>query len=135
MAITKVFRTIGNGFSEEVKEFRSILRRIRLTADTGALGANFRKFGVSFNTYEYDAFVKKARAFFKEAEGSDDPLFTVIDMPGNRIAIDYNGDRRGIFTRKGKPLAFFRPDFRQLGYASKEAELEDFRRGRNVLFG
>ena len=134
MAISDVFKSLGTGFSEEVREFKSIIGRIRLTSDTTALGANFRKFGSSFNTYDFDAFADMARDFYEEGIMSEDPLFTVLKISGNRVAIDYNGEVRGIFTHKGKPLAFFRPDFHQSGYTSKAAELDDFRRGKNVLF-
>jgi pyocin large subunit-like protein len=134
MALTKVFKNLGHGFQQEIKEFTSIVRRIRLTSDTSAIGANYRKFGLSFGTYDFDAFVQKAREFFAQAHESDDPHFTVLELKGHRIAIDYNGEIRGIFTRRGKPLAFFRPDYQQLGYLSRDAELADFKNGRNVLF-
>jgi hypothetical protein len=90
MALTDVFKNIGNGLSEEVKEFKSILRRIRLTADTSAIGANFRKFGPSFGTYDFDAFITKAREFYAQGMSSNDPLFTVVDAGNDRVAIDYN---------------------------------------------
>jgi len=134
MALTDVLKSFSNGLSGEVKEFKSILGRIRLTSDTSAIGANFRKYGASFSTYDFDAFVEKAKEFYAKATDSTDSLYTLVEMPGKRIAIDYNGEIRGIFTLKGKPLAFFRPDYRLSGYASKAAELDDFRHGRNVLF-
>ena len=134
MALTDIFKNIGNGFGEEVREFKSIMRRIRLTADSSAIGANFRQYGASFGTYDFDAFVKRAREFFDQAMKSRTDGFIIVSVPNNRIAIDFNGEMRGIFSLKGKPLAFFRPDYRASGYASKSDELNDFRRGRNVLF-
>ena len=61
MALTKVLKNLGHGFHKEIKEFKSIVGRIRLTSDTSAIGANYRKFGPSFGTYDFDAFVQKAR--------------------------------------------------------------------------
>ena len=130
MVMTRVFRSL----SEEVKEAKSIIRRIRLTADSSALGANFRAYGATFNVYDFSDFVERAREFYHDGFSSADPNYSVVEMPNNRVAIDYRGEIRGIFTRKGKPLAFFRPDFRQSGYVSKAAELADFRKGRNILF-
>ncbi len=132
MVLAKL-KNFGSGLSEDVKQFKSLLGRVRLTADTSTLGANFRKFGPSFSVYEFDAFVEKAREFFADGMESTDPYYTVIEMPDNRIAIDYNGDIRGIFTRKGKPLAFFRPDYYQSGYRSKNDELADFKKGKNLF--
>jgi hypothetical protein len=134
MALTNVLKSFSNGLGEEVREFKSVIRRIRLVSDTSALGANFRKFGASFNTYDFDAFTEKAREFYEDGIESVDPLYTVVHLEGNRVAIDYNCTIRGIYTHKGKPLAFFRPDYHQAGYRSKTAELADFRLGRNVLF-
>lgn len=134
MALTDVFKNIGNGLSEEVREFKSILGRIRLTADSSALGANFRKFGPSFGAYDFDVYVEKAKEFYAEATASDDPLYTKVETGNGRIAIDYNGVIRAIYTRKGKPLAFFRFDYHQAGYASKADELDDFRHGKNLFF-
>jgi pyocin large subunit-like protein len=134
MALTDIFKSIGNGLSEEIQDFKSIIRRIRLTADTSALGANYRRYGPSFGVYDFGDYVKKAREFYQAGVKSEDPYYTVVELPGNRVAIDYNCELRGIFTSKGKPLAFFRHDFRNSGYESRAAELEDFKRGKHVLF-
>ena len=134
MALKDMFKTIGNGFSEEVRDFKSVIRRIRLTTDTSPLGANYRKFGPTFGTYDFSDFVAKAKEFYKTGISSQDPNYTVVDLSGGRVAIDYNCEMRGIFTGKGKPIAFFRHDFRQTGYVSKADELEDFKSGKHVLF-
>ncbi|MBN8532400.1 MAG: hypothetical protein J0L97_11160, partial [Alphaproteobacteria bacterium] len=55
---------------------------------------------------------------------------TTIRLPGSRIAIDFRGERRGIFLKDGTPLAFFRPDYREQGYQSKEEEMRDWRSGK-----
>jgi len=134
MALSGMFKTIGDGLSEEVKEFKSLLQRIGLNRDTSALGANFRKYGHTFGTYDFSDFVERAKEFYDKGIQSGDPYYTVVELSGDRVAIDYNCEVRGIFTREGKPLAFFRHDFRQFGYTSKAAELEDFRQGERVLF-
>jgi hypothetical protein len=134
MALADIFKTIGNGLSEEISEFKSIIGRIRLTSDTSAIGANFRKFGPSFGTYDFDAFLVKAKEFHAQAINSKDPLYNIVDAGNNRIAIDYNCELRGIFTHKGKPLAFFRFDYSQFGYRSKSDALEDFKRGKDIPF-
>lgn len=133
MALTDVFKSLSNGLNEEIKEFRSVLGRIRLTADSSAIGANYRTFGTAFGAYDFDVFMDKAREFYKQGSASSDPLFTIINMSKGRIAIDYDGETRGIYTRRGKPLAFFKPDFRRSGYRTKADELADFRHGL-VLF-
>lgn len=134
MALKDVFRTIGSGLSQEIREARSIIRNVRLGADSSPLGANFRRFGSSFDVYDFSDFADKAKEFYRQGIDSENPDYTVVELPGNRVAIDYNGEIRGIYTRKGKPIAFFRHDFRQAGYASKSAELEDFKKGRHILF-
>lgn len=136
MALADMFKTLGTGLNDEIKEFKSILGRIRLTAQTNALGANYRKFGTTFGTYDYDAFVEKAGFFFHDAKrmAADNPSYTIIDMADGRIAIDYNAEVRGIYTSKGKPLAFYRPDYRQWGYNNKDDELLAFKLGKNVPF-
>lgn len=112
------------------KEFSS---KIGFGSHSNALGANFRKFGPSFGAYEYDDYIRLAQKFFHEGIDSDDALYSVKRYADGRIAIDYNGEIRGVYTRAGKPLAFFRPDFRQLGYPNKSQELQAFRSGHNEL--
>ncbi len=110
----------------EIKQASSLLSRIRLTMDTSPLGANFRRYGSSFGTYDYDAFIALAKKFFTDGKHSSDPLYSVVEMADGRIAVDYNGEVRGIFTAKGKPLAFFRPDYTQAGFQSKHEEILAF---------
>ncbi len=127
MALKTAFKNFRMGVSEEIREVKSLLSRMSTPSENSALGANFRKFGTSFGTYDFDAFLDLSRNFYTEGMVSRDPLYTLIHMRGNRIAIDYNGEIRGIFSNKGTPLAFYRPDFRQLGYANKGEELAAFR--------
>lgn len=130
--VAKHFESHGAG---EVNESYSLMQRIRHAPGSSAIGANFRKFGPSFGTYDFEDFLERAHEFFQDAMESDDPKYSRVDMGPDRVGIDYNGEIRGMFTRKGKPLAFFRPDFHQLGYASRSEELAAFRAGRALLPG
>ena len=132
MALMNALRNFGSGLNEEIKEAGSLLRRIRLRADTSAIGANFPKFGSSFGVYDFDAFVALASKFYQEAMASENAFYTKVSLESGHIAVDYDSEIRGVFTKKGKPLAFFRPDYKQQGYTSKCAELQAFRAGRNI---
>ena len=112
---------------EEFGEVGSLIRRFRHSPSTSTLGANFRNYGPALGAYDFDAFIDMAEEFYEEGIHSDDPSYTVIRMNGDRVAIDKNGEKRGIYTRKGKPVAFFKPDFRASGYTSKEEEISAFR--------
>lgn len=134
MALKEFLRSIGDGLSNEVKDAGMLLQRIRLTTDTTPLGANFRKYGPSFGTYEYDAFIRRAKDFFKEGMASQDSQYTRVALGDDRVAIDYNSEIRGVFTGRGRPLAFFRPDYKELGYPSRSAELAAFKAGKSLPF-
>lgn len=95
---------------------------------------NFQNYGVEFGVYSMDDFDAMARKFYEEGLKSSDPLFTVILLPKHRCGIDYNGEYRGIYEPNGTPIAFFRPNFRQFGYRSKEEELNDWRSGKNAAY-
>ena len=92
------------------------------------LATNFRDFGPSFGVYDYEDFVIMARQFFQEGISAKDSFYTVIDLPDNRVGIDYNGEKRGIYKKNGEPIAFFRPDFQRRGFTSKSEELAAWRR-------
>ena len=132
MALMRTLKNLGSGLGGEIREAGSLLRRANYKLDSSALGINFRKFGPSFEAYEFDAFVEQAKQFYKKGIHSSDPLYTVVDLPGGRMAIDYNGEIRGIYTEKGRPLAYFRPDYRSAGYRNKAEELEDYIKGKTI---
>ena len=117
----------------EMRQASSLLRRIGLLSEKDALGANFRRFGPEFGAYDYDEFETMARDFYTEGKDSDDPYYTIVEMSDNRVAIDYNGEKRGVYDKSGNPLAFFRPNFHQLGYNSKSQELDAFRSGYSEI--
>jgi len=118
-------KALGNGLGDELSQFMNVLGSKRVG---GAMGDNYRLYGASFGVYDYEEFVDLARSFFMESMMSDDPAYTVIEMPKGRKLVDYDGNVRGIYDRSGAPVAFFRPNYRQLGYANKDQELEDIRR-------
>ncbi len=119
-------RKISSGI-KEIPLAGALLRLTSMSQTNNALEANFLRFGASFGADDIIAFADAAIQFYEEGMKSKDPLYTIVDMGDDRIAIDYNGEVRGIYTSKGKPLAFFRPDFKKQGYATKEMELEFFK--------
>ncbi len=118
---------------EEMQQFASLLRSAT-TSRSNTLGDNFRKFGASFGVYEYEDFVQLAQKFYHEGMNATDSHYSVISLSGGRAAIDYNGEIRAVYDKFGQPIAFFRPDYKQMGYASKLQELQDFRDGKNIAY-
>lgn len=119
---------------EDIKQFFSLLRGSRSSSARNALGDNFRKFGASFGAYDFEEYVQLAQKFYHDGLDSDDERYSVVHLSDGRIAIDYNGEIRAIYTKYGDVIAFFRPSFQQLGYSNKVQELEDFRKGKNVAY-
>lgn len=130
MAIIEALKSFSSGLGDEVG---ALLGRVNYKSNGNPLGVNFRRFGPSFGTYDFDAFIEYAKRFYREGLHSNDSLYTVVEMDG-RTAIDYNGEIRGIYTERGRPLAFFRPDYRAAGYRSKSEELEGFKNGKDVAW-
>lgn len=95
------------------------------------LKRNFERFGREVEAKDIRDFEAMAHKFYDEGLKSSDPLYTVVLLPKHRCGIDYNGEFRGIYESDGKPLAFFRPNFRELGYLSKDEELADWRSGKS----
>ncbi len=113
----------------------SNLMGLLISSGTGPLGHNFRTYGTSFHAHDYNEFAALARKFYNDAMAAEgDPAYTSVKMSGKRIAIDYKGEVRGVYDRYGRPIAFFRPNFVDFGYTSKEKELADFRAGENAAF-
>jgi hypothetical protein len=98
------------------------------------LRENFEKYGAEFGVFNIREFENMARRFYKDALNSNDSLYTVILMPRHRSGIDYNGSYRGIYEADGTPIAFFRPNYREQGFNSKDEELR-FWRTTNVTNG
>lgn len=98
------------------------------------LGHNFRKYGLEFGVHDYDEFINKARKFYFTALNSEEEGYTILRLSRHRVAIDYKGEMRGVYDGHGEPLAFFRPDYHELGYDTPEHELDDFRAGKSPLF-
>ena len=95
---------------------------------------NFDRFGRDLEAKDLRDFDAMARKFYDEGLKSSDPLYSVVLLPKHRCGIDYNGEFRGIYESDGKPLAFFKPNFRELGYSSKDDELKDWRSGANSKY-
>ena len=125
---------MSTSLKDDFKQFFSLLRGSKRPGERNALGDNFRKFGTSFGAYEYEDYVALAQKFYHDALNSEDPLYCVVNLSGDRIAVDYNGEIRAVYSKYGDPIAFFRPSFLQLGYQNKIQELEDFRSGKNVAY-
>jgi hypothetical protein len=122
-----------SALKEEMQQFTSLLKNATASRST-PLGDNFRKFGPSFGVYEYDDFVELAQKFYHEGMNTMDSMYSVISLSSGRTAIDFNGEIRAVYDKFGSPIAFFRPDYKQLGYSSKIQELQDFRDGKNIAY-
>ena len=58
----------------------------------------------------------------------DNPAgFTVIDLPRSKKAVDFQGKIRGVYNAEGQQIAFFKPDYQQLGYRTLQEELREFK--------
>jgi pyocin large subunit-like protein len=115
-------------------KFSRLLRGALISRKNNHMGHNFRSYGASFGAYDFDAFVNMAQRFYEDAMRAKDAGYSIIEMPRGRVAIDKDGEIRGVFDQRGNPLAFFRPSFRNFGFSSKEEELKSFRAGENILF-
>lgn len=92
------------------------------------LKENFLRYGKEMGVRRFEEFERMARDFFVDGlMGDGRPDWVVVELSGGRLAIDHNGEKRGIFLRDGTPLAFFKPDFRAEGFATRRQELEAFR--------
>lgn len=94
--------------------------------DENMMASNFRSYGASMGIYDFDDYVGYAARIYKEAMKNPGG-FTVIDLPRNKKAIDFQGKMRGVYNQFGEPIAFFKPDYQQLGYKTLQEELRDFR--------
>lgn len=94
--------------------------------DQNMMQANFRSYGAAMGLRDMDSFVAYARRIYKEAQ--DNPQgFTVIDLPRGKKAVDFQGKIRGVYNVEGEPIAFFKPDYQQLGYRTLQEELREFK--------
>lgn len=107
------------------REASQMLHKLGL-GDSSMMMANFRTYGASMGFYEYNDYVSYASRIFKEAMSNPEG-FTVINLPRNRTAIDFQGKLRGVYNQFGEPIAFFKPDYQQLGYSTLQEELRDFK--------
>jgi len=94
---------------------------------------NFERFGAEFGASDIYEFEEMARKFYADAlhNGRQNSLYSIVILPKERFGIDYNGQYRAIYEKGGKPIAFFRPSYRDAGYNNKQQELSDWKSGRN----
>lgn len=94
--------------------------------DQNMMQANFRSYGHDMGFNDEESFVSYAKRIYKEA--MDNPTgFTVIDLPRHKKAVDFQGKLRGVYNAEGEPIAFFKPDYQQLGYRTLQEELREFK--------
>ncbi len=106
------------------REASQLMHKLGL-GDKNMLAANFRTYGASMGFYDYDEYAQYAARIYKEAMNNPSG-FTIINLPRNRKAIDFQGKLRGVYNQFGEPIAFFKPDYQQLGYGTLQEELRDF---------
>lgn len=114
-----------------MKKIARLLRTALKPSDH--MGHNYRTYGTSFGVHDYEDYVVLARKFYREAMNSNAPEYTVVKIKGDRTAIDYNGEVRGVYDKNGEPVAFFRPNYRSLGYNNRDEELEQFRLSKTAI--
>lgn len=119
----------------ELKTATSVLNNLGLIPGKSMLWHNFQTYGSQLGAIDFNDFENIACVFFERAyQNSDNPDYSIVRFFDGRIGIDYKGELRGIYSIKHRPLAFFRPDFKQLGYSSKDRELADWRKGKSVFY-
>ncbi len=94
--------------------------------DQNMMQANFRSYGEAMGLRDFDSFIAYARRIYREAQENPQG-FTIINLPKSKKAIDFQGKIRGVYTQDGEPVAFFRPDYQQLGYRTLQEELREFK--------
>lgn len=107
------------------REASQLLNKLGL-GDQNMMGANFRAHGAQMGLYDFEDYVKYAERIYREAMANPQG-FTIIDLPRKRKAIDFQGKIRGVYNQYGEPIAFFKPDYQQLGYRNLQEELRDFK--------
>lgn len=91
--------------------------------------ANYHRFGSEFGAHSVEEFVAMAKKFYKEALNNHNKMYTLVLLPKHRAGIDFDSTYRGIYEADGTPVAFFRPNFRELGYNSKDEEMAAWKKG------
>jgi hypothetical protein len=94
-------------------------------SDSAMIGANFRMYGPEMGIYDYEDYLRYARRIYKEAMANPEG-FTIIELSEGKKAIDFQGKLRGVFTASGEPVAFFKPDYKKMGFTNYKDELEEF---------
>ncbi len=106
------------------KETSQLIKKLGLSGDN-MLGANFREYGAQMGIYDFEDYKQYACRIYQEAMKNPGG-FTIINLPDGRKAIDFQGKLRGIYDKYGEPIAFFKPDYKKMGYPSYREELLEF---------
>lgn len=123
-----------NHFQSGMQELKLVINNLGISSKKAPLRHNFMKYGVHFGAINFSDYENIARLFGERARASNSSDYSIIELPGGRVGVDFRGEVRGIYLRDGTPLAFFKPDYKQLGYSSKERELSDWRSGKSMFY-
>ncbi len=124
------FASWQESLRQELRKANSIFQKFGFTSSGNVLGANFRAYGRSFGVFDFSEFVEHARGFYADALARrGEQGYTILILPNGMKAIDLRGEVRGVFDKDGNPIAYFRPNYRVLGYATPQEEINDFKQG------
>lgn len=100
---------------------------------TPTLRANFERYGREMEATNLEEFSMMAKDFLATASRPGVFGYTFLKLSKDVFAVDYQGEIRGIYRRNGLPIAFFKPNFKEMGFGSKEEELETWKKsGREI---
>lgn len=124
-----------DGIKDDIKSAAGLLNKFGLIPGKSMLHRNFAVFGAQFGAVNFNDFESMAVMLFNRAhQQKNNPDYSVVQFADGRIGVDFKGEIRGIYSSKGKALAFFKPDYMQLGYTSRERELSDWRKGKSLFY-
>lgn len=122
-----VLSVLQKSLRSEVRKASQLLKRMGFSSSGSVLGANFRAYGRSFGVFDFQEFQMHARGFYEDALANAEPGYTILNLPNGRKAVDFRGEVRGIFSAEGEPLAYFRPNYKVLGFANPQDEIRAFK--------
>lgn len=106
------------------KETGSILSKLGMREDDMMM-ANFRIHGAAMGFHDLNDYQSYAGRIYMEAMKNPSG-FTIVDLPKNKKAIDFQGKIRGVYDEFGEALAFFRPEPKAMGFDNPEQEFKEF---------
>ena len=124
-----------DGLKSDIKSATALLNKFGLIPGKSMLHSNFAAYGNQFGALSVNDFENMAVMLLNRAkQQAKNPDYSIVNFPDGRIGADFRGEVRGIYSSKGKPLAFFKPDYSQLGYSSRERELDAWRKGKSLFY-